>query len=71
TALTDMSLKANEVVMIGDDIESDIKGAEAMGIRGVLVQTGKFRKQDLNRDDVTSWKTINNISDLPKLLSQF
>lgn len=29
--------------MIGDDIESDVGGAQAAGIRGIQVRTGKFR----------------------------
>jgi phospholysine phosphohistidine inorganic pyrophosphate phosphatase len=31
--------------MIGDDIQNDIGGAQACGIRGVQVRTGKFRYQ--------------------------
>ena len=29
--------------MVGDDIEADIRGAQALGMRAVLVRTGKFR----------------------------
>lgn len=32
--------------MIGDDVESDVGGAQACGLRGVLVKTGKFRPGD-------------------------
>uniref|UniRef100_A0A1B6ECQ2 Phospholysine phosphohistidine inorganic pyrophosphate phosphatase n=2 Tax=Clastoptera arizonana TaxID=38151 RepID=A0A1B6ECQ2_9HEMI len=46
TAVNDMKLKPEDVVMIGDDIESDVKGAQACGIRGVLVKTGKYRSSD-------------------------
>ena len=68
TALKDLKCNTGEVLMIGDDIESDVKGAQAMGIRGVLVQTGKFLPNDLQRDDVTPWKTIGSIKDLVKIL---
>ena len=37
---------ADEAVMIGDDINDDVLGAEAAGINGILVQTGKYRKGD-------------------------
>ncbi len=37
-ALRDMGLAAEGVVMIGDDILTDIGGAQAAGMRGVLVQ---------------------------------
>jgi ribonucleotide monophosphatase NagD (HAD superfamily) len=33
--------------MIGDDIETDIGGAQTAGLKGALVQTGKFRPADL------------------------
>ena len=32
--------------MVGDDVEADIGGAKAAGLRGVLVQTGKYRPDD-------------------------
>ncbi|XP_078051032.1 haloacid dehalogenase-like hydrolase domain-containing protein 2 isoform X2 [Augochlora pura] len=37
-----------ETVMIGDDVKDDIVGAQNIGIRGLLVQTGKYRKGDEN-----------------------
>lgn len=40
-ALEKLSLNANEVLVIGDDLESDIQGAINAGIRGILVKTGK------------------------------
>jgi len=63
-ALNDLNLPPENVIMIGDDIESDIKGALRMGIRGVLVKTGKFLPFDINHKDITPWKTIDNIGDL-------
>ena len=32
-----------QAVMIGDDIVSDVGGAQACGIRGIQVRTGKYR----------------------------
>ncbi|XP_014475114.1 PREDICTED: haloacid dehalogenase-like hydrolase domain-containing protein 2 [Dinoponera quadriceps] len=37
-----------EAVMIGDDVRDDVAGAQAAGIRGILVQTGKYRTGDEN-----------------------
>ncbi|XP_003704105.1 haloacid dehalogenase-like hydrolase domain-containing protein 2 [Megachile rotundata] len=37
-----------EAVMIGDDVKDDVAGAQAIGIRGLLVQTGKYREGDEN-----------------------
>jgi HAD superfamily hydrolase (TIGR01458 family) len=64
TALNDLGCTTNKVLMIGDDIESDIKGAQSIGIKGVLVQTGKFLPNDLEREDITPWKTISSISEI-------
>jgi HAD superfamily hydrolase (TIGR01458 family) len=40
-ALNKLGLKANECVIVGDDLESDIQGAKNAGMRAVLVKTGK------------------------------
>lgn len=48
-AVESMGLRPDEVLMIGDDIESDIQGAQHAGIRAALVKTGKFRESDLGR----------------------
>jgi HAD superfamily hydrolase (TIGR01458 family) len=44
-AIHDMGRSPNDVIMIGDDIRQDIGGAQAAGIRGVLVKTGKYREE--------------------------
>lgn len=41
--------KPNEVVMVGDDIQSDIGGAILAGMLGILVQTGKYQDSDLTK----------------------
>ena len=38
-----------EAVMIGDDVESDVNGAIAAGLRAILVKTGKYRAGDESR----------------------
>ncbi len=35
-----------EAVMVGDDVESDVAGAMAAGLAGILVRTGKYRTGD-------------------------
>lgn len=44
-----LNAQPNECVMIGDDIESDIEGAQKAGIYSVLVKTGKFSETDLEK----------------------
>ena len=67
TALRDLHAEARDVVMVGDDIVSDVLGAQATGMTGVLVRTGKFRPSDLDRDDSPD-HVIDNIGQLPALL---
>lgn len=45
-ALASMGRKADETVMIGDDWESDVNGAMAAGLGGLLVKTGKYKCSD-------------------------
>jgi HAD superfamily hydrolase (TIGR01458 family) len=48
-ALSELGLPPEQVAMVGDDIDSDVGGAQRVGIKGVLVSTGKFRKSDLKK----------------------
>jgi HAD superfamily hydrolase (TIGR01458 family) len=42
-----LGLAPPDVLMVGDDIEADVGGAQAAGLKGALVRTGKFRPSDL------------------------
>lgn len=46
SALEGLGCTAQEAVMVGDDVEADVNGALALGIRGMLVRTGKYRESD-------------------------
>lgn len=48
-ALAALGTSPEETVMVGDDVEADIAGAQAVGLIGVLVRTGKYRQGDENR----------------------
>jgi HAD superfamily hydrolase (TIGR01458 family) len=52
-ALDDLGLPPASVVMIGDDLEADVKGAQGAGIQGVVVKTGKYRPHLAAQIDVT------------------
>ncbi|XP_027055012.1 haloacid dehalogenase-like hydrolase domain-containing protein 2 [Pocillopora damicornis] len=45
-ALSEIGCDVQSAVMIGDDARDDIGGAESIGIKGFLVQTGKYRDGD-------------------------
>jgi HAD superfamily hydrolase (TIGR01458 family) len=46
-ALRSMGLGKDEVVMVGDRVSTDIKGAKDFGMRAVLLRTGEFEGPDL------------------------
>lgn len=43
-ALEDLGIRPQDAAMIGDDIQTDVHGAQEMGMRGILVKTGKYRE---------------------------
>jgi HAD superfamily hydrolase (TIGR01458 family) len=64
-ALAELGASPPEAVMVGDDVESDIGGAKAVGMRGVLVRTGKFRKDALEAAEPKPDAVLDSIADLP------
>ncbi len=69
-ALADMGAEPGSTIMIGDDIDSDIAGAQNAGLRAVQVRTGKFRTADEARADIVPEERIDSIRDLPALLDR-
>jgi HAD superfamily hydrolase (TIGR01458 family) len=65
-ALEDLGVPANRAAMVGDDVVNDVLGAQAVGITGVLVRTGKYSAEDARRGD--PHHVIDSVADLPKLL---
>jgi HAD superfamily hydrolase (TIGR01458 family) len=66
-ALADLGTRAEATVVVGDDIDSDVLGAQATGMIGVLVRTGKFRPSDLEGAEPGPDHVIDGIGDLPAL----
>jgi len=67
-ALADLGLQKEEVVMIGDDIATDIGGAQGAGIRGALVRTGKFRAEVFEKSAIRPDHVINSVKDILTIL---
>jgi len=63
-ALEDMGLGPHQVAMVGDDAEADVAGAQAAGLRGILVKTGKYRPEAEGRPDFV----LESIAGLPEVL---
>lgn len=68
-ALDDMGLTKDEVLMIGDDIDSDVGGAQEAGLKAVLVRTGKYRQAYAEASAIKPDYVIDSITALPVLLS--
>ncbi len=66
-AVDSMGLKPGEVMMVGDDIVSDIKGAQDAGLQTALVKTGKFQPSDLEIG-VTPDFCVDDVTELLSLL---
>ena len=69
-ALQALAIDAARVLMVGDDMEADVHGAQQAGIAGVLVRTGKFRPSDLDRFSQAPDALLDSIADLPAWLDQ-
>lgn len=63
-----LSASPAQTAVLGDDLECDVGGAQAFGMRGVLVRTGKFRAEDLERSAIRPDAVIDSISKIPDLL---
>ena len=64
-AVDALGLEPDRVVMVGDDVRSDVEGAQRAGLSGVLVRTGKFSLSDLS-GDVSPDAVLDSIADLPR-----
>jgi phospholysine phosphohistidine inorganic pyrophosphate phosphatase len=54
--------------MVGDDVESDVGGAKAAGLRAILVRTGKFREDALAAAEPKPDAVVDSIADVPGAL---
>jgi ribonucleotide monophosphatase NagD (HAD superfamily) len=69
-ALAELGATADEAVMVGDDIDADIAGAKAAGLRAVLVRTGKFREDSLAAAAVPPDAVVASIAEVPASLRE-
>lgn len=67
-AIDDMGLLKNEVMLIGDDVDTDIGGAMEFGICAALCKTGKYRDDYFLRSDISPDYLMGSIAELPRFL---
>ena len=69
-ALLTIDVPPQEAVMVGDDIENDIAGAQHAGMRGILVFTGKHKADSPLLQKIYPDAALQSIADLPGYLNQ-
>ena len=67
-ALRSLGVRPEEAAIVGDDLDADVGGGQAAGMRGVLVRTGKFRAEEAARSRVRPDAVIDSAAALPDLL---
>ncbi len=68
-ALASLGLDAGDVVMVGDDIEADIGGAQGAGLRAVQVETGKYSANDRCHPRIAPDGRIPSVAGLPSFVA--
>ena len=68
-----LGVDPDEMYMVGDDLNNDVLAAQVVGMTGVLVRTGKFRQDTLDRWAADEFAmqpnhVIDSVADLPELL---
>jgi HAD superfamily hydrolase (TIGR01458 family) len=64
-AVRSLGLSADRsVVMVGDDLWSDVQGAQRAGLQGWLVRTGKFREDILQGSGITPDRILSSVTEL-------
>jgi HAD superfamily hydrolase (TIGR01450 family) len=68
-----LGVDPDEMYMVGDDLNNDVLAGQVVGMTGVLVRTGKFRQETLDRWAADEFAmqpnhVIDSVADLPGLL---
>ncbi|MBI2085693.1 MAG: TIGR02253 family HAD-type hydrolase [Candidatus Aenigmarchaeota archaeon] len=66
--LKKLGVKNSEVIMIGDNVMRDVKGANRLGIKSVLASYGNVNPQ---KPDIKPGAEIDDINELPAVIKKF
>jgi HAD superfamily hydrolase (TIGR01458 family) len=56
--------RPGDIAMIGDDLWSDVRGAQEAGYQGWLVRTGKFRAEQLGESGVVPDRVLGSVAEV-------
>ncbi len=68
TAAGALGVPLGQVLVVGDAVLNDVRGAQAAGCRAVAVRTGSFREEDLPELVNPPEAVLSSIADLPEYL---
>jgi HAD superfamily hydrolase (TIGR01450 family) len=73
TAASRLGVEPEEMYVVGDDLNNDVLAGQVVGMEGVLVRTGKFRQDTLDRWTADEYAmqpnhVIDSVADIPGLL---
>jgi HAD superfamily hydrolase (TIGR01458 family) len=69
-AIEALDAEPDRTWMVGDDIDTDVAGAQRFGLRTALVRTGKFRPEQLERTTAAPDVVLSSVADLPRWLEE-
>ena len=64
-----LGVAADQVLMVGDDVVNDVLGAQASGLHGCLVRTGKYRADAVAAAAGEPEMVVDSFADVPSLLA--
>jgi HAD superfamily hydrolase (TIGR01458 family) len=65
-----LGVRPERAAMVGDDLEADVAPAQALGLTGILVRTGKFGHESLETAALKPDHLIDSVADLPTVLEE-
>jgi inorganic pyrophosphatase len=67
-AIDSLGARAEDTLVVGDDVTTDFEGAHALNLACVLVETGKFRREGTPLPSDATVSVLPSIACLPALL---
>jgi NagD protein len=69
-ARKELGLRTDEVIMVGDTMETDIRGASDLGFQSILVLTGSSTRESLREFPFSPTRVVESIAELvPEMVS--
>jgi len=68
--LKEHKLKKEEVLVVGDRLETDILFAKNCGVKSALVLTGAAKKDEIKKQGIVPDYVLDSVADLPKALAK-